>query len=253
MSGDQESGAENGSGPVRGSSDEIREELQQPPAGATQHDESTRSQLAHFADVANKTLNTSRYKAEEAVDYARRCGEALNGAKKLLAHGEFSPWLEKHFDGSARTARSYMFLATNWQSIADLNPDSMAEALAHIRCLNIPSEEPKQESGSTATAPPPEPAEAPTLEIHWQGALLPDVLGCPGEPALAVKPIRPGRESVDKAAAVIVLLKKHLKAGPTEAVREELRKVQEFCRQELSKFGSSPDLDPEGPSLPGSF
>jgi hypothetical protein len=49
--------------------------------------------------------------AADAVAHAVECGRLLAEVKGQLRHGEFTPWLEQHFDASVRTAQTYMQLA----------------------------------------------------------------------------------------------------------------------------------------------
>lgn len=63
-------------------------------------DRETRRQLDACAEQANRALSTSCDKVHEALEYARRCGEALNKAKNLLPHGELGKWLAQNFQGS---------------------------------------------------------------------------------------------------------------------------------------------------------
>ena len=64
--------------------------------------------------------------ARSALEHAIRCGEMLSEVKAGIGHGEWSPWLASNFEGSDRTARTYMRLAahkdelSNWQRASDL-------------------------------------------------------------------------------------------------------------------------------------
>jgi hypothetical protein len=215
--------------------------------------------LEWCSEEANRALATSNDQAQGAVEYARKCGEYLNRAKALLPHGGFQKWLEQNFKGSARTARDYRRLASNWQSIADSPMESIAGAIALIRLGDstleemIPQVADDENGTSVELAETDMPGKgAPRQRSKFRGsnssAAMVSGDGSAQTNPSAESSLAPG----DKAATVIVLLRKHLKAGPTKAVREELRKVQEFCRQELSKFGSSIDSGPEDPPVPGS-
>lgn len=76
--------------------------------------------------------------AAKAVEHARRAGDALNAIKAAFPHGGFGRFLDREFRKSARTARSYMLIARNWQSIADLRPASIAAALMGVKELRPP-------------------------------------------------------------------------------------------------------------------
>lgn len=89
-----------------------------------------------LADIAAK-INAEHQQALAALNdglrHAINAGQLLLEAKKLCAHGEWQPWLEQHFVGSARTARAYILVAqrwpqveAKWQRVADL---SFREAL----------------------------------------------------------------------------------------------------------------------------
>lgn len=54
---------------------------------------------------------------ENGLEHARRAGELLLQAKSRVGHGNWTPWLEQHFKGSARTAQAYCRVAENWAQI----------------------------------------------------------------------------------------------------------------------------------------
>jgi len=66
-------------------------------------------------------INDEHHQAEAALNtglqHARHAGELLLQAKKLCEHGEWLPWLEQNFDGSARTARAYTLIAQRWPEL----------------------------------------------------------------------------------------------------------------------------------------
>ena len=75
--------------------------------------------------------------AGAAFKHAVRCGDLLIEAKSNCDHGEWTSWLQDHFDGSARSARSYMQVASNRelieskrQSSAVLSVDGALKLLA---------------------------------------------------------------------------------------------------------------------------
>lgn len=57
--------------------------------------------------------------AGEALVHARECGRMLAAVKAMLRHGEWLPWLERHFEDSERTAQLYMQLAAGPAQLED--------------------------------------------------------------------------------------------------------------------------------------
>jgi hypothetical protein len=74
--------------------------------------------------------------AVSAVEHAIRAGEMLVEVKSSLKHGEWLPWLEDNFEGTARTAQVYMQLhsrrseLTNTQRASHLSIRSALKELA---------------------------------------------------------------------------------------------------------------------------
>jgi|GEM_PF-2292017 len=56
----------------------------------------------------NENHRLAQTAACEAVERGVLTGELLIRWKELLPHGQFEPFVERHFDGSLRTARTYM-------------------------------------------------------------------------------------------------------------------------------------------------
>ncbi|QDT07813.1 hypothetical protein K227x_62410 [Rubripirellula lacrimiformis] len=67
-----------------------------------------RINAAHDAAIASAT---------EAIKHARDAGATLNAVKERLPHGEFSEWVSKNCHFVERTARRYMSIDRNWNSI----------------------------------------------------------------------------------------------------------------------------------------
>src|ERR1700678_1472142 len=67
-------------------------------------DISARIRVAHQA--TSEALKSS-------IEHALTAGELLIEAKKLVPHGQWLPWLEKHCEMSSRTAQLYMRVAKN--------------------------------------------------------------------------------------------------------------------------------------------
>jgi hypothetical protein len=88
-------------------------------------------------DAINREHRLCEECSHDAVIHAMECGRMLLAVKDDLAHGGWGPWLEKHFEGSDRTARVYMQVAgsptfADRQTSADLFPTSIAAALKQI-------------------------------------------------------------------------------------------------------------------------
>jgi hypothetical protein len=84
----------------------------------------TAAQLRSLATEANAEAAAADEHHHLAKEHARRSGLALVQAKRLVAHGQWMPWLRANFEKSARTARLYMQLAelpeAKWQAVAIL-------------------------------------------------------------------------------------------------------------------------------------
>lgn len=68
--------------------------------------------------------------AKNAVAHALEAGRMLLEVKAQMPHGEFGSWCSDNLPFSATTARGYMRLAKNGNTVADL---SLRKALASIR------------------------------------------------------------------------------------------------------------------------
>ena len=91
--------------------------------------------LTALAKTANAEHSAVGKSGGAMLEHARKSGAALNAAKDSMKHGEWTTWLRKNFDGSARTAQVYMSLAANPQSTADLPEASIQEAVNALRAL----------------------------------------------------------------------------------------------------------------------
>jgi hypothetical protein len=82
--------------------------------------------------------------ARSAIEQARLAGEVLIRLKAECRHGEWGRQLKEHFSGSARTARSYMQLARNWEEIESKTAESAVlsvdEALKILAAPRSPEE-----------------------------------------------------------------------------------------------------------------
>lgn len=99
------------------------------------------SNLPQLATTANDAHQQFERLAGEALDHAQRAGQALTEAKAALPHGQFETWIEHNVKFSARTARSYMRVATNWQTISSRRADCPSLSLRDaIQMLATPQD-----------------------------------------------------------------------------------------------------------------
>lgn len=68
----------------------------------------TKHLAAPTAKSINEAHRCARESAENAVEWAVKCGQLLSAKKEELKHGEFTAWIESHCDFSVRSARDYM-------------------------------------------------------------------------------------------------------------------------------------------------
>lgn len=78
--------------------------------------------LTTLAARANEEHRRSTEAATKALLHARNAGEALNRAKDRTPHGSWVDWVRDNFEGSARTARLYMRIASNWSRLENRQP-----------------------------------------------------------------------------------------------------------------------------------
>lgn len=99
--------------------------------------------LANEANQAHLEVQVAREKSRllwaESVQHALRAGEALNEAKAQLEHGEWTPWLDEHFNASHRTANLYMRLSRKRdqveaysQRVANMDEDAEPVSLRQL-------------------------------------------------------------------------------------------------------------------------
>jgi hypothetical protein len=82
--------------------------------------------------VSSGEINTAHFgafgRSPEALANVIECGRLLVLAKAELGHGEFMPWLRKHCEFSARSARRYMSVFRRYHGKGVL-PSSLREAI----------------------------------------------------------------------------------------------------------------------------
>lgn len=102
-------------------------------------------ELGSLAEKANAEHRACESAAATAVEHAMNAGEHLARVKASLAHGEFLPWLSANFEGSRRTASTYIRLADNREALNEKRAShSIRGALAE---LSAPKEEPTRADG----------------------------------------------------------------------------------------------------------
>lgn len=114
----------------------------------------TPTNLGDLAAAANREHLACEQAYASAIEHAFRTGEHLLAAKKEGEHGQWIPWLERHFVGSYRTAAGYMRLARtgNVQRVADLSLRDALQLLAKPR-ESGPTDETEEVDAEPATTP----------------------------------------------------------------------------------------------------
>lgn len=86
--------------------------------------------IAEITAEANRYYTLAQTHAENAVEYAMRCGEELVQLKAQLDHGQWLPWIERNFHASEWTARNYMRIASNRERVPDSSIRAALKTLA---------------------------------------------------------------------------------------------------------------------------
>lgn len=85
-------------------------------------------------EACEHDIRSAEHSGQSAVERAINCGRMLHEAKEKAGHGNWLPWLDANFPADARTAQSYMQLASNAQTSAHFKSiDSALKALAEPR------------------------------------------------------------------------------------------------------------------------
>ena len=84
-------------------------------------------ELAGIAEI-NKLHQEVQELATGALDRAIRIGELLSRAKSHVPHGQWLPWLTHNVAFSERTARNYMRVFENRETLKSANVADLAEA-----------------------------------------------------------------------------------------------------------------------------
>ena len=87
---------------------------------------STADSLTILAHRINAEHAQAEAALRDGLRHAVEAGRLLLEARAAVAHGEWLPWLESNFDGSARTARAYMLVATRLPRLEKQNGNAVA-------------------------------------------------------------------------------------------------------------------------------
>lgn len=99
--------------------------------------------LKGLADEANEAHRECQASVRTTLEQAQQCGEILSRAKRLIDHGQWETWLEANFEGSVRTAQTYMRVAANPQEFAPKAQNSALLSIdAAVKLLATPKPEP---------------------------------------------------------------------------------------------------------------
>jgi hypothetical protein len=120
---------------------------------------------APTAQNINDAHRCARESAENAVEWAIKCGRLLAAKKDELKHGEFTAWVESNCDFSVRSARDYMRAAEQ---------NGSALPFSSLRQLLAPpaGAEPKvpKEKGGQASTDTPKPSPTAESGVHASSA-----------------------------------------------------------------------------------
>lgn len=103
---------------------------------------------AQLAPDINREYDQVQTNAYNAVVHAIKCGELLEEAKSSVAHGEWLPWIDQHFEGSQQTASVYMRLYAKYGGSRDL-PASISQAIRSLMPSD-PREKPQEPQSQAA-------------------------------------------------------------------------------------------------------
>lgn len=152
-------------------------------------------------------------KADEALDWAIRCGEFLTQAKQHLGHGAFGGFVEQNFDFCQRRAQDFMKLYKDLHQLPNTKRSSLLKSAGSVNSLQkmLPHTPGKggtsPASGDTSPEAPESPQNAPAPDCpdeSPEAAPAPEATG--EEPTTPSK----GEAKVSAAALVDDLTKKHV-------------------------------------------
>src|SRR5215212_4051740 len=100
------------------------------------------SELTGLASEINQEHQAFVGSLKKTAEHGIRAGELLYEAKSQCKHGEWTPWLQANFEGSVRTAQSYMKLYENREEILGKTNDGAVLGIAAARELLSATSEP---------------------------------------------------------------------------------------------------------------
>lgn len=105
-------------------------------------------------EMVNRFAEKCAASARRTVADAITCGIALLAMRERIPHGEWRQWLAVNFDYSARTAETYITLASNAKRFAFEKPESIRAAMKMISDEKE-AESPKPKSAHVEVVDPP--------------------------------------------------------------------------------------------------
>lgn len=129
--------------------------------------------------------------AHSAVEHAINAGELLTEVKAELGHGEFGTWLEANFEGTARSAQTYMKLARNRDAL-----EANTQHRTHLNSIGLwlPASD-LSIRGALAELPPPKSKDREPEESE-DAAIRAELEACEGRITSGIHKMRAQRDSL---------------------------------------------------------
>jgi hypothetical protein len=106
----------------------------------------TKATLENLATEINAEHRAFIGSLKKTAEHAVRCGELLTEAKSRCRHGEWLPWLEANFEGSPRTAQTYMQLYDKRDELRAKTQNSAHLSISGaLKEISAPQEESEKE------------------------------------------------------------------------------------------------------------
>ena len=94
--------------------------------------------LAELAERINEAHQQAEVALNSGLQHALEAGRLLLEAKAQVGHGAWLPWLQEHFQGKPRTARTYVLLAQRWPQVEAKWPRAANLSLRQVARLTAP-------------------------------------------------------------------------------------------------------------------